>query len=314
MSNNIRNWKIELKDDVALWKNDGSYLSFCCDRNVRVKLSDGSVMGPFTSAATLKAKNITAAASPSKAQSFKISYTYNGDGKVSFKSDNTKVTVDKKGKVTVAKNFAGKAKITISASATKKTEAASTTITVTVGQIENTITANAVTKTSSAAAQSFTLAVKQKGTGKLSFKSSSASVKVTSAGKITIAKNFSGRATITIKAAAAGSYKAATKSVVITVKPAAVTVGTAKNVAGQKVALTWKKAPGAEGYQIQYSTSKNFNNKKSVTVKSASTLKGNLTNLTKGKACYIRIRAYKKDAAGNLFSAWTSFKALKITK
>ena len=177
------------------------------------------------------------------------------------------------------------------------------------------ITANAVTKTSSTKPQSFTLSVKQKGGGKLSFKSDSEYVKVTSAGKVTIARNFSGRASITIKAAATDTYKAATKSVVITVKPAAVTVGSAKNVSGQKAALSWKKAPGAGGYQIQYSTSKNFKSGvKSVTVKSASTLKGNLTKLTKGRTYYIRIRSFKKDKAGNLFSAWASFKAVKVTK
>ena len=224
------------------------------------------------------------------------------------------IKVSSNGTVTVAAGFAGKATITVSAKASGAYKAAKAQAVVTVNPIANTITANAVTKTSSAKDQSFTLSVKQKGSGKLTYSSSSKSVKVTNAGKVTIAKNFSGRATITIKAAASGIYKAVTKSVVITVKPAAVTVGTAQNVSGQKVALTWKKSAGAGGYQIQYSTTKDFKSKKSVTVKSAATLKGNLTKLTKGKTYYIRIRSFKKDKAGNLFSAWASFKAVKVTK
>ena len=95
------------------------------------------------------------------------------------------------------------------------------------------------------------------------------------------------------------------------VKPAKVTVGTAKNSAAGKIALTWKKAVGAEGYQIQYSTTKNFKSKKTGTTKN---LKATLSKLTKGKIYYVRIRSYKKDAGGNLFSSWTSFKAVKITK
>ena len=101
---------------------------------------------------------------------------------------------------------------------------------------------------------------------------------------------------------------------VVTVKPVAIAAGTAKNVTGQKIALVWKQSAGAGGYRIQYSTAKNFKNAKSVTVKSVATVKGNLTKLVKGKNYYIRIRAFKKDSGGNLFSTWTSFKAVKVTK
>ena len=202
----------------------------------------------------------------------------------------------------------------MTASATEKYEAATATAKITIGRIANTISANDVTKVSAANAQSFVLEVKQAGAGKLTFTSSSASVKVTNEGKMAIAKNFSGRATITITAAKAGIYNTATKYVVVTVKPAAIAKGTAKNVAGQKIALAWKRSAGAGGYQIQYSTAKNFKNAKSVTVKSAATVKENLTKLAKGKIYYIRIRAFKKDAGGNLFSTWTSFKAVKVTK
>ena len=155
------------------------------------------------------------------------------------------------------------------------------------------------------------LDVQQKGTGKLTYKSSNKSVKVTNAGTVTISKNYSGRATISITAAAAGAYSTATKTVQIAVRPAKITSGAARNSAAGKIFLTWKKAAGAEGYQIQYSTSKDFKSKKSGTTKN---LRAALSKLTKGKTYYVRIRAYKRDADGNLFSAWTKFKALKITQ
>ena len=68
---------------------------------------------------------------------------------------------------------------------------------------------------------------------------------------------------------------------------------------------------GGLSNSILHSTSKDFKSKKSVTTKS---LKATLSKLTKGKTYYVRIRSYKKDAEGNLFSAWMSFKAVKITK
>ena len=243
-----------------------------------------------------------------------VTAKYDGNGSVTFESNNKNITVSNAWKILVPKNYAGSATITVKASETSSYKAAQTTFKVTVNKIANTISAKSVTKTSSTSAQSFKLSVTQKGSGKLSFASDNKSVAVTSAGKVTIAKNFSGRAVITIKAAASGIYKAATKKIAVTVEPAAVTIGTATNVSGLKITLTWKKAAGAEGYQIQYSYTKDFAKRKNVVVKSATTLKKTIANLKKGKTYYFRIRAYKIDASRNLFSAWKTYKAVKVTK
>lgn len=263
---------------------------------------------------TLEVLDIVTTVDVSKPQTLAVEVLYRGNGKLTYTSNNSKIKVDANGMITIPKNYAGSAIITVQASATRRYTAAEAKMKVTVRRLENMLSAKAVTKVSSANVQSFKLEVRQEGTGKLTYKSNSPSVRVTNAGKVTIARNFSGRATITIKAAASGAYSAAKQNLVITVKPAAVTAGTAKNIAGQKIALAWKRPAGAEGYQIKYATSKNFKNAKSINVKSASTIKGNLTKLTKGKTYYIRIRAYKKDVNGNLFSAWKTFKAVKVTK
>ena len=236
-------------------------------------------------------------------------------GTLSYESDVPEIIVSSDGIVTVKAGFVGEAEITVRASASGAYKAAVASAVITVQPIKNTITASSVSKTTSASAQTFKLSVKQKGSGKLTYKSSSSSVKVANTGKVTIAKNFAGQAVITVKAVASGIYQAASKIVTIKVSPASVTIGTAKNISGQKIALSWKKAIGATGYQIQYSTSKSFKSGvKSVTVKSAATLKGTLKKLTKGKTYYIRIRSYKKETVGNLYSKWTSFKAVKVTK
>lgn len=260
---------------------------------------------------TLKVSDLSTNASASKAQRLALSLQYRGDGELSFASDNARIKVNEDGEVTIPKDFAGTATITVKSSATDRYKAAEATAKITVIRIANKIMAEDVAMTASTKPQAFSLAVTQKGKGKLTFSSNTPSVQVTNVGKVTVAKNFSGRAKITIKSSAAGAYKAASRTIIITVKPAKITSGTAKNLAGGKIALAWKKAAGAAGYQIVYSTTKDFKSKKSVTTKNT---KATISKLAKGKTYYVKIRAYKKDVEGNLFSAWASFKAVKVTK
>lgn len=101
-----------------------------------------------------------------------------------------------------------------------------------------------------------------------------------------------------------------------TIKPAKITlkVGSAtKNT----VKLSWKKAAGITGYQIQYSTSPKFKSVKKVSVnakKTSTTLK----KLTKNKKYYVRIRSYKKATVNNkstsLYSSWSAVKNVKTKK
>lgn len=69
-----------------------------------------------------------------------------------------------------------------------------------------------------------------------------------------------------------------------------------KGITGKKkaVKLTWKKADGATGYKIQYSTSSSMSKAKTVTIKSASKTSKTFTGLKSRKKYYFRIKAYKK--------------------
>ena len=260
--------------------------------------------------AALIVADIATNASTDRNRSTTLKVGYDGDGTLSFASSNPRIRVYSDGRVTIPKNFSGTAIITVKSSATAGYMAAEAKARITVSSLANAIKAKDVTMTASAKSQSFTIAAAQKGNGKLTFESDTKSVTVGASGKVTAAKNFSGRAKITIKAVSAMPYRAAAKTVSVIIKPAKVTSGTAKNSAAGKITLSWKRAAGAEGYQIQYSTSRDFKSRKSGTTKN---LKATLSRLTKGKTWYVRIRSYKKDAEGNLFSAWARFKAVEVT-
>lgn len=82
---------------------------------------------------------------------------------------------------------------------------------------------------------------------------------------------------------------------------------TVENASFQKVKLTWKKTPGATGYQIYRSTSKNGKYKKIAT-----TSKRTITNRgILGKTYYYKIRAYKKQGLRLRYTKWSTPK--KIT-
>lgn len=108
-----------------------------------------------------------------------------------------------------------------------------------------------------------------------------------------------------------GRYKG-TRTVYFTIKPKGTTVS--KVTAGKKkITVTWKKqATQANGYQIQYSTSSNFKNAKTVTVGKNSTTKKTITGLKNGKKYYVRVRTYKTVKSGNkstkYYSAWSKSK------
>ena len=86
--------------------------------------------------------------------------------------------------------------------------------------------------------------------------------------------------------------------------------------ASKKMTVKWKKqATQTTGYQIQYATDSKFTkNKKSVTIKGATTTSRSITGLTGGKKYYVRIRTYKTVAKVNYYSAWSAKKAVTVKK
>lgn len=178
----------------------------------------------------------------------------------------------------------------------------------------NAITASNIKKVYSTKKQSFSIGAKQLGTGKMTYSSNNKSVTVSASGKVTVKAKFVGAVTITIKAAADGKYKAATKKITVTVNPAAVKISKLTNSKKGKMTVTWKKNSACTGYQIQYSTSSSFSGSKSVTISKKTTASKTISGLKKGKTYYVRIRTYKTVSGKKYYSAWSSKSKLKISK
>ena len=80
--------------------------------------------------------------------------------------------------------------------------------------------------------------------------------------------------------------------------------------------VTWKKqATQTTGYQVQYSTDKNFKKgNKTVTVKGAKTTAKTISKLTKGKKYYVRVRTYKTVNKTNFYSGWSKSTSVTVKK
>ena len=184
-----------------------------------------------------------------------------------------------------------------------------------ISKASNTIKVSDITKTASSKSQTVKTTVRVYGGAKLTYSSNNKSVKVDKTGKLTIAKNFAGKAVITVKSSETSCYKAVSKKFNITVKPAAVTISKASNSAKQKITVSWKKNTTCSGYAVQYSTDKSFKKGvKTVYISKNSTVKATLSKLTKGKTYYVRIASYKKSGSTKIYSAWSKVKSVKVKK
>jgi uncharacterized protein YjdB len=243
-----------------------------------------------------------------KAQSVQISAKKTG-GSFTYTSSDKKVTVSKTGKVSIPANYVGTVKITVKAGDSTY-ETASATATIKVNAIADTMTVSNLAKDAKTTAQTYSFKVTRKSSGKLSYSSNNTAVTVKN-GKVVIAKNFIGKATITVKEAAAGIYKASSTKFTVTTTLKGTKLSTLTNVKGQKMTVKWAKNASVAGYQIQYSTDKNFKkNVKSVSVSKASTTSKTISGLKKGSKYYVRIRTN----IGKQYSAWSTSKSVTIKK
>lgn len=139
------------------------------------------------------------------------------------------------------------------------------------------------------------------------YKSSNTKVAtVSSSGLVTL--KGTGKATITITAKAANGYKSATKKVTVTVKPKQVT-GLKLTKAKKSFTAKWSKATGASGYQVAYTTDKNF--KKNIKYTTTTSLKKTVSKLTAKKTYYVKVRAYKTYNGSKIYGTYSTKKYIK---
>lgn len=94
-------------------------------------------------------------------------------------------------------------------------------------------------------------------------------------------------------------------------KPKKAVITSLKKKGKGEFTVKYKKASGAKGYQICYSTNKKF--KSSVKKINAKSLSKTVKGLKKNKTYYVRIRAYKVDSAGNkVYGNYSKIKKVKV--
>ena len=175
-----------------------------------------------------------------------------------------------------------------------------------------TVTVKDSTITVSNKSQTTKLDVKADEDAKLTYKSDNKSVKVDKNGKVTIAKNFVGKATITVTATSGGAKT--TKKVTITVNPKGTTFRAVYNGKGRKLKAYWNRNSQVDGYQLQYGTNKNFTGCKTVPLKSNQYTGSVRTGLKKNATYYVRICTYKRVSGKTYYSDWSKVKSFKVVR
>ena len=117
-----------------------------------------------------------------------------------------------------------------------------------------------------------------------------------------------------------GTYKVTVKfktkysgseSLSFTVIPVKTTVS--KVVSGKKslTVSVAKKSSQVTGYEVQYSTNKNFSGAKTTIIKSYNTTNTTIKSLSAKKTYYIRVRTYKTVSGKKYYSVWSTYKSAK---
>ena len=240
---------------------------------------------------------------------------YNGEKKkpkVTVKDSSGKTIASTEYTVSYQNNInAGSATAIVKFRESSQSYEGSLTSTFRILKAENQITGRtSYEKTAKPQSQSFELNMRDKS-GKLTYTSDNSKVTVSKSGKVVIAKNFSGKATITVKGGNE-NYKTVSKKVSIVVLPEKVSI---ESVTGKndRITVKWDKLSYVSGYQICYARDEKFSQgDKNIDVTNPDTGKKTISDLKKGKVYYVRIRAYKKIGSKKIYGAWSRTKKVSL--
>ena len=118
-----------------------------------------------------------------------------------------------------------------------------------------------------------------------------------------------GRATIIVKGK--GNYTG-TKTMYFNIVPKKVSLTSIKSTKSKQMTVKWKKATGASGYIIQYSTSKKFTGAKKIYVKKGTTLTKTVKKLKSKKTYYVRVCAYKLIKGSYQTGSYSAARTVKV--
>lgn len=147
---------------------------------------------------------------------------------------------------------------------------------------------------------------------KPSYKSSNRSiVSVTSDGKAVI--NGCGQVKITMTVSGDSQHTAATKSILITVRPKTMAACVLRSKAKGQLTMAWKKDHSVTGYVIQYSSDRSFKKgSRRITIPKNSITSKTVAKLPLGRRIYVRIYSYKAIGNNRITSNWSKTSAITI--
>ena len=120
-----------------------------------------------------------------------------------------------------------------------------------------------------------------------------------------------GTATVIIKGA--GAYKTSSpRYLYFEIRPKPTVINSRTATKGGFIVKWKKQTAGTTGYQIQYSTNKDFKGTttKSISITKNTIVKKTLSNLKSKKKYYVRIRTYTKADGSKYYSAWSAAKTV----
>ena len=117
---------------------------------------------------------------------------------------------------------------------------------------------------------------------------------------------------ITISASGDDAHAATTKVITIKVNPKKASIKSAKSKDKKQLTISWKRDSQVSGYEIQYSTDKNFKNAKTVTVTKNKTTSKSINKLKSGKKYYVRVRAYKTVSGVKIYGSYSKAKTVTV--
>lgn len=122
-----------------------------------------------------------------------------------------------------------------------------------------------------------------------------------------------GKATVTIKAKSGNAYYTGSTKAYFIIKPKKQTISKLSATSKGKLKVTVRKDSTVSGYQILYSTKKDFKTYKKVNLAGANKNVKTLAGLKSKKTYYIKVRAYKKAGSKTYYSSsWSTVKYAKI--
>lgn len=155
-----------------------------------------------------------------------------------------------------------------------------------------------------------TVSLKAAAPGKISYVSSDKTVASVKNKKLYL--KGAGIARITVKAAATANYNAASREVLLTVRPGETMIKTVTPKNGM-ITLSWKTYKSVTGYEIQYAPGSGLkSDAELIRVEDESTDRYVITDLEEDQLYSLRVRCYKETDGKILYGKWTPVKKVTV--